>query len=70
MHTHIQKFELMEDVLQIKQAQDNMGDYKLKTAKDYVVPEHLRISAEKKKREMILLEEAVYSIKAVRVDSH
>lgn len=30
---------------------------------DYVVPEHLRINADKKRRQMILLEESVYTIR-------
>ena len=31
-------------------AEGRTGDYKLKTDDDYVVPEHLRINAEKKRR--------------------
>lgn len=40
-----------------------MGDYKLKTDPDYVVPEHLRINADKKRRQITLLEEGIYTIK-------
>ena len=51
------------DVAELEKARNHMGDYKLKTDEDYVVPEHLRINADKKRRQMILLEEAVYAIK-------
>lgn len=36
-----------------------MGDFKLKTAKDYVVPEHLRMNALKKRNQLLKLEELV-----------
>ncbi|KAE9011914.1 hypothetical protein PF005_g10384 [Phytophthora fragariae] len=49
------------DVVAIAFAQRNMGDYKLKTAVDYVVPEHQRVNAVKKLRQMALLEESLYS---------
>lgn len=39
----------------IKEARENMGDYKLKTAKDYVVPESLRVNAEKKRIQLLNL---------------
>jgi hypothetical protein len=39
-----------------------MGDYKLKTAKDYVVPESQRVNADKKRRQMLLLEESLHAI--------
>jgi len=57
------KYEDPKDVSAIQHAQKHMGDYKLKTEEDYVVPEHLRIDAEKKRRQMILLEESIHSIK-------
>nr|ABD60575.1 avirulence-associated protein 3.4F-A [Phytophthora infestans] len=49
------------DVVAIAFAQRNMGDYKLKTAPDYVVPEHQRVNAVKKLRQMALLEESLYA---------
>ncbi|KAL7678951.1 putative WD40/YVTN repeat-like-containing domain superfamily, WD40-repeat-containing [Plasmopara halstedii] len=49
------------DVVAIAFAQRNMGDYKLKTAADYVVPEHQRVNAVKKLRQMALLEEDLFS---------
>ena len=50
------------DVAVIKWVQRNVGDYKLKTAKDYVVPESMRINAEKKRQQLIVLKEKVYEI--------
>jgi len=54
----------------ISWAEKNMGDYKLKSDDKYVVPEHQRINAEKKRRELVLLEESVFAIKMVLVFSH
>ena len=39
----------------IKEARENMGDYKLKTAKDYVVPESQRVNADKKRIQLLNL---------------
>ena len=33
-----------------------MGDYKLKSDPKYVVPEHQRVNAERKRRQMVLLQ--------------
>ncbi|RLN46242.1 hypothetical protein BBJ29_006603 [Phytophthora kernoviae] len=49
------------DVVAIAFAQRNVGDYKLKTAPNYVVPEHQRVNAVKKLRQMALLEESLYA---------
>eukprot|EP00741_Cyanophora_paradoxa_P024459 tig00022075_g23616.t1 len=57
------KYEDPADVAAIAWAEKNMGDYKLKTDDDYVVPESQRVNAEKKRRQMILLEESIHSIK-------
>lgn len=43
----------------IRLATENMGDFKLKTAKDFTVPEHLRMNAEKKRAQLVHLEEMV-----------
>ncbi|XP_071842731.1 cilia- and flagella-associated protein 44-like isoform X2 [Apostichopus japonicus] len=51
------------DVQAIKEAQENMGDFKLKTAKDYVVPEHLRMNALKKRNQLLVLEELMHEYK-------
>lgn len=48
------------DLVAITFAQRNMGDYKLKTSANYVVPEELRVNAAKKRRQMALLEEKLY----------
>ena len=56
-------YENPEDVAAITWAKQNMGDFKLKTDSDYVVPEAQRVNAEKKRREMVLLETSVYKIK-------
>jgi WD40 repeat protein len=51
------------DVAAVQYAERNMGDYKLKSDPNYVVPEHQRVNAEKKRRQMILLQESVHYIK-------
>uniref|UniRef100_K3X7R6 EML-like first beta-propeller domain-containing protein n=1 Tax=Globisporangium ultimum (strain ATCC 200006 / CBS 805.95 / DAOM BR144) TaxID=431595 RepID=K3X7R6_GLOUD len=48
------------DIVAIAFAQRNMGDYKLKSAPNYVVPEEQRVNAAKKRRQMALLEEKLY----------
>ncbi|XP_071388965.1 cilia- and flagella-associated protein 44 [Centroberyx affinis] len=50
-------------VRDIREAKDNMGDLKLKTAKDFTVPEHLRMNAEKKRAELVVLEEKIHEKK-------
>ena len=46
----------------IKEAKDNIGDYKLKTADDYVVPEDQRVNAEIKLTQLLQLLDQVYSV--------
>ena len=36
-----------------------MGDYKLKTAQDYVVPDHLRMNVEKARGRLLVLKDLV-----------
>lgn len=43
----------------IHEAKENIGDLKLKSAKDFMVPIHLRMNAERKRAELIGLEENV-----------
>jgi WD40 repeat protein len=50
------------DVRAIAFAEAHMGDYKLKTAANYVVPEDQRVNADKKRRQMVLLEESMHSV--------
>ena len=46
----------------IKEAKDNIGDYKLKTADDYVVPEDQRVNAEIKLMQLLeLLDQVNYT---------
>uniref|UniRef100_A0A673VPT0 Cilia- and flagella-associated protein 44 n=1 Tax=Salmo trutta TaxID=8032 RepID=A0A673VPT0_SALTR len=52
-----------EDVRAIRLATENMGDFKLKTAKDFTVPEHLRMNAEKKRAQLVHLEEMIHERK-------
>ncbi|XP_034144335.1 cilia- and flagella-associated protein 44 isoform X2 [Esox lucius] len=53
-----------EDVRAIRLAEDTMGDFKLKTTKDFTVPEHLRMNAEKKRAQLVHLEEKIHEKKA------
>lgn len=39
-----------------------MGDYKLKTAKDYVVPESQRVNADKKRLQLLKLLDQVCDV--------
>ena len=40
-----------------------MGDFSLKTDADYVVPEAQRVNAQKKRRQIVLLDESIHAIK-------
>ena len=51
------------DVQAVQYAEKNMGDYKLKSDPNYIVPEHQRVNAERKRRQMVLLQESVHYIK-------
>jgi hypothetical protein len=59
------KYEDSRDVAAINYAQNNMGDYKLKTSDDYIVPENERVDTDKKKRQINLLSEGVHMLKEV-----
>ncbi|XP_065931883.1 cilia- and flagella-associated protein 44 isoform X1 [Magallana gigas] len=56
-------YEDPADVAAIKEAKDNMGDYKLKTAKDYVVPDHLRMNVEKARGRLLILKDLIHEHK-------
>ena len=43
----------------IAYAKDNMGDFKLKSASDYVVPDHLRMNTNKARSRLLDLKEYV-----------
>ena len=51
------------DVEAISTAEKTIGSYKLKIADDYQVPENLRINAEKKKRQIVMLEDSIMSLR-------
>ena len=51
------------DVAAVQFAEKHMGDYKLKSDPKYIVPEHQRVNAERKRRQMVLLQESVHYIK-------
>ena len=57
------KYEDPKDVEAIAWAETNMGDFSLKTDDDYVVPESQRVNAQKKKRQVVLLDESIHAIK-------
>ena len=48
-----------EEATLVQKFKMNMGDYKLKTASDYVVPKHQRVTFSKKKRSLLLLRNKV-----------
>lgn len=51
------------DVAAVQYAAKHMGDYKLKSDPHYIVPESQRVNAERKRRQMVLLQESVHYIK-------
>ncbi|XP_048773099.2 cilia- and flagella-associated protein 44-like isoform X2 [Ostrea edulis] len=56
-------YEDPADVSAIKEAKDNMGDFKLKTAKNYVVPDHLRMNVEKARGRLLILKDLIHEHK-------
>uniref|UniRef100_A0A8C6VRT2 Cilia- and flagella-associated protein 44 n=1 Tax=Naja naja TaxID=35670 RepID=A0A8C6VRT2_NAJNA len=56
-------YEDPQDVANIKEAQENMGDFKLKTATNYKIPEHMRMNADKKTSQLQALEAAIHEKK-------
>lgn len=45
----------------IREAEENIGDLKLKSAKDFTVPKHLRMNAERTRARLIGLEKNVHT---------
>jgi len=43
----------------IKDAAERMGDYKLKSARDYIVPDHLRMNTNKARARFLAAKEKV-----------
>ncbi|CAK9086944.1 unnamed protein product [Durusdinium trenchii] len=58
-----ESYEAPEDLEAIANAEATLGNYMLKTSEDYQVPENQRMNAEKKRRQMFLLEESIHAIK-------
>ncbi|XP_052060229.1 cilia- and flagella-associated protein 44-like isoform X9 [Mytilus californianus] len=56
-------FEDPNDVASIKEAKDNMGYFNLKTAKDYIVPDHLRMNVEKARGRLLVLKDLIHEYK-------
>lgn len=59
------KYQDPKDVASIRFAILHMGDFKLKTSNDYIVPESERVDADKKKRQIALLNASINSLKEV-----
>lgn len=46
----------------MEEATQNMGDYKLKSASDYVVGDEQRVSTDKKRKQLLLMRNMVSSL--------
>ena len=58
-----EKQEDPEEARLLEQARENLGDYKLKTASDYVVPEHQRVTTKSKRKQLMMLRaQVLYSV--------
>ncbi|MCO5589218.1 hypothetical protein L7F22_043184 [Adiantum nelumboides] len=57
------KFENEDDIAAIRYAENNMGDFKLKSDLEHVRPISQQTNAKKKRNEMLLLKEAVFQRK-------
>ncbi|NWR85983.1 CFA44 protein, partial [Furnarius figulus] len=53
-------YEDPKDAEEIKEAQENIGCYKLKTASDYRLPEHEHVNTAKKKRQLASLKQLIH----------
>ncbi|XP_067282838.1 cilia- and flagella-associated protein 44 isoform X2 [Pseudorasbora parva] len=62
-------YEDPKDVEAIRLAKEKMGDFKLKSAKDFTVPEHLRMNVEKKRVQLVELEKKIFEKKS-EMNSH
>ena len=50
-----------EEAAMVEQFRANMGDYKLKSASDYVVPKHQRVTFSRKKLSLLFLRNQVHT---------
>ena len=55
------KKEDPEEARLLEKAKENLGDYKLKTASDYVVPEDQRVTTKSKRKQLVMLRAHVCS---------
>ncbi|XP_039534946.1 cilia- and flagella-associated protein 44 isoform X2 [Pimephales promelas] len=62
-------YEDPKDVEAIRLAKEKMGDFKLKSAKDFTVPEHLRMNVDKKRVQLVELEKKIFEKKS-EMNSH
>ncbi len=60
-----ESYEDPADVAAIHKALTQMGDYKLKTNSDYVVPDSERISVDGKWKQLLALEQSIFDIEEV-----
>jgi hypothetical protein len=51
------------DEAAIEEALNTFGDYKLKMSPNYIVPEKDRVNAEKKRQQMVLLENSIFNLR-------
>ncbi|KAH6585557.1 hypothetical protein BASA50_001166 [Batrachochytrium salamandrivorans] len=59
----IETYEDPKDIASINYARLHMGDYRLKTADNYIVPDNERIDTDKKKRQILHLRENIHLLK-------
>ena len=52
-------YENPEDLAAIKEAEDNLGDFKLKTSENYIVPEEQRMNVFKATKRLIAIKQIV-----------
>eukprot|EP00798_Chlamydomonas_sp_ICE-L_P007462 gene7462-603_t len=57
------KYENPTDVAEIEEAERNMGDFKLKSDPKYVIPEEERMTPQRKRQQMLLLEGSMHSVR-------
>lgn len=54
-----EKLEDPGDLAALQSARQEIGDYKLKSSNDYVVPEHQRVSTDRKRIQLVKLRKKV-----------
>ncbi|XP_069491898.1 cilia- and flagella-associated protein 44 isoform X2 [Ambystoma mexicanum] len=57
-------YEDPQEVTAIQSAAEHMGDFKLKTSPNYTVPENMRMTADRKRYQLAMLEEMIHEQKA------